>query len=72
MSLLIRVRPEAAQDLEDAAGWYEEQSEGLGHKFLEEVRRCLQRVAEQPELYPSVHRNTRRALIQGFPFGVFL
>lgn len=41
MSLLIRVRPEAAQDLEDAAGWYKEQSEGLGNKFLEEVRRCL-------------------------------
>ena len=71
MRLLIRVRPEAAQDLEDAAGWYEEQNRGLGHEFLEEVRRSLQRVAEQPELYPSLHRNTRRALTHRFPFGVF-
>jgi plasmid stabilization system protein ParE len=31
----------------------------------------LQRVVEQPELYPSVHRTTRRILIHRFPFGVF-
>jgi plasmid stabilization system protein ParE len=71
MSLTVHVRPEAAQDIEDAAGWYEEQSRGLGHEFLEEVYRSLQRIAEQPELYPSVHRSTRRALIHRFPFGVF-
>lgn len=71
MSLPVRVRPEAAQDLEDAAAWYEEQSKGLGHEFLDEVRRSLQRVVEQPELYPSVHRTTRRVLIRRFPFGVF-
>lgn len=31
----------------------------------------MQRVAEQPDLYPSMHRNTRRALTHRFPFGVF-
>ena len=71
MSLPLRVRPEAAQDLEDAAAWYEEQSGGLGQEFLDEVRRTLERVAEHPELYPSIHRNTRRALTHRFPFGVF-
>lgn len=71
MSLPVRVRPEATQDLEDAATWYEEQSRGLGQEFLDEVCRSLQRVAEEPELYPSVHRNTRRALTHRFPFGVF-
>ena len=71
MSLPVRVRSEAAQDLEDAAIWYEEQSSGLGQEFLDEVRRSLRRVAEQPHLYPSVHRATRRVLIHRFPFGVF-
>lgn len=71
MSLPVRVRSEAAQDIEDAATWYEEQSRGLGQAFLEEIRRSLQRVVEQPQLYPSVLRGTRRALIQRFPFGVF-
>lgn len=71
MSLPVRVRPEAARDLEDAAAWYEEQRGGLGQEFLDEVRRSLQRVAEQPELYPTMHRKTRRALTHRFPFGVF-
>ncbi|MGH9623581.1 MAG: type II toxin-antitoxin system RelE/ParE family toxin [Bryobacteraceae bacterium] len=71
MTSPIRVRPEATRDLEDAAAWYEKQSRGLGQEFLDEVRRCLQRVAEQPDLYPSVHRNTRRVLTHHFPFGVF-
>ena len=71
MRLPVFVRPEAAQDIEEAASWYEEQSRGLGREFLEEVDRSLQRIAEQPELYPSVHRGIRRALIHRFPFGVF-
>lgn len=71
MNLPVRIRPEAAQDLEDAAIWYEEQGRGLGHQFLDEVRRALARVVEQPQLYPSVHRTIRRALIHRFPFGVF-
>ena len=71
MSLPLLVRVEAAQDLEDAAAWYEVQSRGLGQEFLGEVRLTLQRVAEQPGLYPSMHRGTQRALTRRFPFGVF-
>lgn len=71
MNLPVHVRAEAARDLEDAATWYEEQGVGLGHDFLEEFRHCLQRVAERPGPYPSLHRNTRRALLRRFPFGVF-
>lgn len=71
MSLPVRVRPEAAKDLADAAAWYEEQSRGLGQEFLDEIRRALQRVVEHPELYPSMHSSTHRALIHRFPFGVF-
>lgn len=71
MSLPLRIRPEAAQDLEDTAAWHEEQNRGLGQEFLDEIRRSLQRIAEHPELYPSLHRNTRRALTLRFPFGVF-
>lgn len=43
----------------------------LGLEFLDEVRRSLQQVAEQPELYPPMHRKTRRVLTHRFPFGMF-
>jgi plasmid stabilization system protein ParE len=71
VTLEVRLRPEAEQDLADAAAWYEEQRQGLGHEFLDEVLTMLASIAETPLMYPNVHRNTRRAVIRRFPFGVY-
>lgn len=67
----VRLRPEAERDLADAAAWYEEQRKGLGHEFLDEVMTMLSSVAETPLMYAIVDRNTRRAVINRFPFGVY-
>ena len=71
MTLEVRLRPEAEQDLADAAAWYEEQRQGLGHEFLDEMLTMLSSIAETPLMYPDVHRNTRRAVIHRFPFSVY-
>ena len=71
MTLEVRLRPEAEEDLADAAAWYEEQRQGLGHEFLDEVLTMLTSIAETPLMYPNVHRNTRRVVIHRFPFGVY-
>lgn len=71
MTLEVRLRPDAEQDLSDAATWYEEQQAGLGHQFLDEVLIALSSVAEAPLMYPLIHRNARRVLIHRFPFGVY-
>lgn len=71
MSLPVRFRMEAERDLENAAAWYEEQRPGLGHAFLDEVSRSLRRIVDNAGLYPLIHRNTRRALIRRFPFGIY-
>ncbi len=71
MTLEVRLRPEAEQDLSDAAAWYEEQRQGLGHEFLDEVQTMLLSIAETPLMYPDIYRNTRRAVIHRFPFSVF-
>ncbi|MBS0501162.1 MAG: type II toxin-antitoxin system RelE/ParE family toxin [Burkholderiaceae bacterium] len=71
MTLELFVRPDAEQDLEHAAAWYEQQRPGLGDEFLDEVLRTFQSIAEFPALYPVVHRSTRRALTRRFPFGVY-
>jgi plasmid stabilization system protein ParE len=67
----VRFRPEAEKDVEDAAIWYENQSLGLGKEFLDKVSNTLENLLKQPSMYPIVHRNTRRALIHKFPFGIF-
>ncbi len=71
MTLSVYLRPEAEQDIEEAANWYEKQSTGLGNEFLDEILVTLERVAELPSLYPSIHRNAQRALTHRFPFGIY-
>lgn len=71
MTLAVRVRPEAARDLTDAAVWYEARRPGLGHRFLDEVAAAFAAIAEAPLMFPSMHRNTRRTFIRRFPFGVY-
>lgn len=71
MKHIVRLRDEADQDLAAAASWYEQQRDGLGHEFLDDALATLRSVAEQPLVYPLVHRETRRALMNRFPFGVY-
>ncbi len=67
----VRLRAEAEGDLAEAGSWYEEQQEGLGQQFLDEALVALESIGAKPMLYPSVGRNTRRAVMRRFPFGVY-
>lgn len=71
MTVEVRLRPEAEQDLAEAAAWYEEQRRGLGQEFLDEALAAFSTIAEVPLMYAVVHRATRRALMHRFPFGIF-
>ena len=71
MSFRVYIRPEAETDIEEAALWYEEQRQGLGQEFLDEVLGLCKTISENPAMYPVAHRRTRRALIRRFPFGVY-
>jgi len=69
------VRPEAEADIEDTYAWYESRSAGLGDRFLDAVEATLGFVPEAPQRFPEKHREPdftiRRALVEGFPYGVF-
>lgn len=64
-------RPAAAADVEDAYRWYEAQQAGLGEEFLAAVRVVIESMMANPELFPVVHRETRRALLRRFPYGIY-
>ncbi len=70
MSLRVHLRPEAEADVEEAAAWYEKQREGLGNEFLDEVLSVCETISENPNMYPVVHRHTRRAVTHRFPFKI--
>lgn len=71
MTYRVRVRKDARNDLEDAALWYESQRGGLGGEFLDEVKQAFEKIASDPTTYRVLRRDTRRAMLQRFPFGVF-
>ena len=71
MSFELDVWPETQDDIADAAAWYGDKSPGLGLQFLDMVEKSLGHVASKPKRFPSVHGDTRRALLQRFPYGLF-
>jgi plasmid stabilization system protein ParE len=69
--ITVLIRPAAAADLQDTFEWYEKQHSGLGAEFREAVREKLRDIAANPMQYQVVHRNTRRALLRRFPYGLY-
>ncbi len=63
--------PAAAADIEDAYGWYEAQSDGLGDEFLSVFQATLEGLRADPEGDPLVHGEIRRHLMRRFPHVVF-
>lgn len=44
---------------------------GLGEEFLAAVRGVIESMLANPEAFPVVHRETRRALLRRFPYGIY-
>jgi toxin ParE1/3/4 len=64
-------RREARADVLEAYRWYEEQESGLGAGFRTELRAAIERIRERPLSYRVLHRETRRARMKRFPYGIF-
>jgi hypothetical protein len=56
--------------LYDAVERYEACHPGLGLEFAEEVYATIRRIAEFPSAWSAMSRNTRRCLLNRFPYGV--
>jgi len=62
--------PAARDELLSAVRFYEEQRAGLGADFLGEVEQCLRQVTRFPQVGTALEGDTRRLLVERFPFGV--
>lgn len=71
MNLTAFLRPGARQDLEAAASWYEDRREALGSDFIDEFLLCVDRIEGNPESYPPVDAEVRRALLHRFPYAIY-
>jgi plasmid stabilization system protein ParE len=52
----------ARAELIDAQDWYEGEAVGLGQRFLEAIDAMAERMSTNPQQFPVVFKNVRRAL----------
>ena len=71
MAAELEVRPEAQDDIEAAALWYEAQKAGLGERFVFEVDALIDRVRSHPLQFPVIEPPVRRGLLRRFPYAVY-
>jgi plasmid stabilization system protein ParE len=66
----VRFLKLADQELTDALNWYDQQLDGLGRDFLDELDRAIRRLAAFPLSSPEIELGLRRCLLARFPYGV--
>jgi plasmid stabilization system protein ParE len=70
VSYRIVIRPEAEEEVAEAARWYEARERGLGREFLRAFRAVTATLRRNPLLNQVVVGQARRALFRRFPYGV--
>ena len=71
MKWAVFIRPRAEEDLRQARRWYEAQRAGLGDELIEEVKRAIILLEDQPQRRPPYYRGFRRLLTRRFPYKLF-
>jgi len=66
----LRFHPEIASEVKASYLWYQEQANGLGDDFLDELESSYQAISELPRTWPLFQSGFRRFLLSRFPFSV--
>ena len=62
--------PSAKKELNEAIDYYDECQEKLGVEFTKEVYKSIQVILQFPQAWSPLSKNTRRCLINRFPYGI--
>jgi hypothetical protein len=62
--------PKAEEEFDKAVEYYEECQVGLGLEFAEEVYLTIARAIQYPDAWSTMSKNTRRCLVNRFPYGI--
>ena len=66
----VRFSSSAKWEVRGAAKYYEEEVEGLGKAFLQELKRGIGEIKKYPLASRIIKANFRRHLLSRFPFGI--
>lgn len=62
------VLPLAKADIQNSARWYEKQQQGLGKRFINQVREKIRFIERFPESARLRNDRVRTAVLEAFPF----
>ncbi len=71
MSLPVVFRGLADREVHEIQAWYEARQPGLGDRFRSSLDLVVNLISEHPFACAIAHRETRRALVPGFPYALF-
>ena len=70
--MTVEFLPQARTEWAEAIAYYNEQRSNLGYEFALEIDRTVARILQHPLAWTLVAKRTRRALVDRFPYGIFL
>ena len=62
------IQIEAWIEIKAAFDWYEEQKDGLGNDFLQELEICYKDLVKNPKQFPFINNLFRRVKTNRFPY----
>jgi plasmid stabilization system protein ParE len=71
MSVPVIYLPEAQEDVDTAYAGYEQRQTGLGERFLEQLRRRVEVIQDNPQSYAVPRDEVRAAPLRRFPYVVY-
>jgi len=67
----VVLRRAAEKEFDNSIAYYENEREGLGQEFRTVIEQYFQRIADNPEWFPIVRSEVRRAVVvRRFPFAI--
>jgi len=67
----VVLRRVAEAEFAHAIDWYEDEQQGLGLRFAEEVRATLAEIAKQPDCFAFAEGDIREAKVKDFPYVIY-
>ena len=71
MSWAIVYKPLAEAEINEALDWYSQDHIGMSEALVADLRRVEAFIADNPQLYPRVTAEIRRANLGRFPYSLF-
>jgi toxin ParE1/3/4 len=63
--------PEAREEYDRAADWYDQRLPGLGSTFEDRIGETLELIKAHPVAFSRVHEDVRSAIVPQFPYAVY-